>query len=186
MRGPSRLREGGFHRQPVWAILRGKETAESSPHMIAIRRHPTRDWIGVSVAVLIALFGAAKAQADGVRSTGVALMGYDSVAYFHQNEARPGAGNIALRWRGLVWHFASPENRAAFEANPRAFVPQFGGLCPEALTRGETVPGDPRHWTIRDGKLYFAQSADALHRLNSDAERILPEAAGTFRRMQRN
>jgi len=154
--------------------------------MIARSRQIALFCMGAPLAVLIATSGAGKAQADGVRSAGVALMGYDSVAYFHQNEALPGAGNIALRWRGLVWHFASPENRAAFEANPRAFVPQFGGLCPEALMRGEAVQGDPRHWTIRDGKLYFSQSAEALRRFTAEADRILPEAAGAFRRMHNN
>ena len=143
-------------------------------------------------AWLIALFLAAAALSPALTPTparadppGVALMGYDAVAYFQQHQALPGAGNIALRWRGMIWHFATPENRAAFEANPRAFVPQFGGLCPEALVRGERVPGDPRHWTIHDGKLYFAGSADALERLNSRPDGVVPEAAQAFRRMQR-
>ena len=121
------------------------------------------------------------ARAD---SPGVALMGYDAVAYFQQHEARPGAGNIALRWRGLIWHFATAENRAAFEANPRAFVPQFGGLCPEALTRGEALPGDPRHWVIHDGKLYFTRSADVLARFGAQADGIVPGAVQAWRQMQ--
>lgn len=112
---------------------------------------------------------------------GVALMGYDAVAYFRDQAAQPGAGHIALRWRGLLWHFASIENRAAFEADPRAFAPQFGGNCPVALMRGEIVPGDPRNWMIREGKLYLSSSAEGLARLQQDAGAILPDAARQFR-----
>ena len=142
-------------------------------------------WLIALILAAVAMSSAltpAPARAD---PPGVALMGFDAVAYFQQHEARPGAGNIALRWRGLIWHFATPENRAAFEANPRAFVPQFGGLCPEALARGERVAGDPRHWTILDGKLYLAGTADALQRLTARPEGVVPEAAQAFRRMQR-
>lgn len=132
-----------------------------------------------------ALLLAVSAPLSGARADpgGVALMGYDAVAYFRHSEALPGAGNIALRWRGLVWHFASVENRAAFEADPRAYAPQFGGLCPIALTRGEVMPGDPRHWTIRDGKLYLSASPEGLARLQGDPG-ILNGAAQQFRALQ--
>jgi hypothetical protein len=115
----------------------------------------------------------------------VALMGYDAVSYFDKGEAQPGAGHIALRWRGLVWHFTTVENRAAFEANPRAYVPQFGGLCPIALARGEVIAGDPRNWTIREGKLYLSSSAEGLDQLRSNMSSVLADAAQEFRSLQR-
>jgi hypothetical protein len=134
-------------------------------------------------ALLAALLPAAPAalRAD---PDGVALMGYDAVAYFRDAEARPGAGHIALRWRGLIWHFTTVENRAAFEADPRAYAPQFGGLCPLALQRGEIMPGDPRNWTIRDGKLYLSSSPEGLERLRAEMPTVLPVATQAFRALQ--
>lgn len=133
-----------------------------------------------------ALVFAVSVPLSGLRADpgGVALMGYDAVGYFRHSEALPGAGNIALRWRGLIWHFATVENRAAFEADPRAYAPQFGGLCPIALMRGEVMAGDPRHWTIRDGKLYLSSSPEGLARLHSDKGEIVGTAAQHFRKIQ--
>jgi hypothetical protein len=136
--------------------------------------------IGAAAAVLMP-FGPAPLRAD---PDGVALMGYDAVAYFRDDRAEPGAGHIALRWRGLIWHFATVENRAAFEADPRAYAPQFGGLCPLALQRGEIMAGDPRNWTIRDGKLYLSSSPEGLERLRAELPTVLPLAAQHFRALQ--
>lgn len=117
----------------------------------------------------------------GADPGGVALMGYDAVAYFRSGEAQPGAGHIAVRWRGLLWHFATVENRAAFEADPRAYAPQFGGLCPIALMQGEIVAGDPRNWTIRDGKLYLSASPEGLAQLQAAGSEAMAGAAQAFR-----
>jgi hypothetical protein len=132
-----------------------------------------------AAAVVLAAMPGARADPDGV-----AMMGYDAVAYFHQAKAVPGAGNISLRWRGLLWHFASVENRAAFEADPRAYAPQFGGLCPLALRRGDIVAGDPRNWIIHAGKLYLSSSPEGLERLRHNGGAIIPEAATEFRTLK--
>lgn len=89
----------------------------------------------------------------------LALDGYDPVAYF--NAGKPERGNPAHRasWNGATWHFASPENKAAFEANPQAFAPQYGGYCAWALSEGYTAKGDPHAWRIVDGKLYVNYNA---------------------------
>ncbi len=133
----------------------------------------------------LGLDSALRAPAALADPGGVALMGYDAVAYFKAGEAMPGAGHIALRWRGLLWHFASVENRAAFEANPRAYAPQFGGLCPIALSRGEVVLGDPRNWTIRDGKLFFSASPEGIEELRGNMNSFVSRAAEEFHSLQR-
>ncbi|MCE8521320.1 YHS domain protein [Ruegeria pomeroyi] len=91
---------------------------------------------------------------------GAAIRGYDTVAYFTEGAPVPGAPTIAVMWKGAVWHFASQENRAAFEANPRAFAPQFGGYCAYAVSRGYTSDTDPTAWQIVDGELYLIHSAE--------------------------
>ncbi|AAV94451.1 twin-arginine translocation pathway signal sequence domain protein, putative [Ruegeria pomeroyi DSS-3] len=91
---------------------------------------------------------------------GAAIRGYDTVAYFTQGAPVQGAPAIAVMWKGAVWHFASHENRAAFEANPRAFAPQFGGYCAYAVARGYTTDTDPTAWRIVDGELFLIHSPE--------------------------
>ncbi|MGE0851756.1 MAG: YHS domain-containing (seleno)protein [Hyphomicrobiaceae bacterium] len=89
----------------------------------------------------------------------LALDGYDAVAYF--KTGKPERGNPAHKasWNGATWHFASAENKAAFEANPQAFAPQYGGYCAWAVSEGYTAKGDPHAWRIVDGKLYVNYNA---------------------------
>jgi hypothetical protein len=86
---------------------------------------------------------------------GVALGGTDPVAYFTEGRPVRGRPEHALIWRGATWHFASAANRAAFEADPRAHAPQFGGWCAWAVAEGYTAPTDPGAWAIEGGRLYL-------------------------------
>lgn len=89
---------------------------------------------------------------------GWALAGHDPVAYFREGMARAGQADQALKWRGQTWHFASAENRAAFEADPGQFAPRFRGYCAAALADGQLVAGRPEVFAIHDGRLYLFQS----------------------------
>ncbi len=117
------------------------------------------------LAVLAALWSAsasADPQARLVALDGVAVAGFDPVAFFVDGRALSGQPEIALRWRGVRWHFASPGHRAAFEADPHAYAPQFGGYCALSVARGRPVPADPRYWAIMDGRLYLAEGPGPL------------------------
>ena len=111
---------------------------------------------------------------------GVALGGYDPVAYFEAGRAQPGDPTIALRWRGVRWHFASAAHRSAFEANPKAYLPQFGGHCPVSVARGTPRPADPRQWTIVEGRLYVAAEAAALARFKTQTEWLRQQATAEW------
>lgn len=89
---------------------------------------------------------------------GVAIGGYDPVAYF--TDARPVKGKPAFKvmWKGAVWYFASARNRQTFEADPRRYAPQFGGYCAYAVANGYTAKTDPDAWRIHDGRLYLNYS----------------------------
>jgi YHS domain-containing protein len=89
----------------------------------------------------------------------LALDGHDAVAYFTTGKPVRGAAAHAVTWNGATWHFASPDNKAAFEAKPEAFVPRYGGYCAWAVSQGYTAKGDPNHWRIVDGKLYLNYNA---------------------------
>lgn len=89
---------------------------------------------------------------------GVAIMGYDPVAYFTLGRAMKGSPEFEHHWLGTPWHFANAEHRDLFAADPARYAPQYGGFC----TLGVGLDGhaaeniDPeRAWRIIDGKLYF-------------------------------
>lgn len=86
---------------------------------------------------------------------GVAIQGYDPVAYF--TESKPIAGNSEFShdWQGATWQFANAENRDLFKNDPEKYAPQYGGYCAWAVKEGITAPIDPQAWEIVDGKLYL-------------------------------
>ncbi len=86
---------------------------------------------------------------------GTAVGGYDAVAYHTQGEAVPGDPSITLSHEGATWRFASEANRAAFEADPSAYAPEYGGHCAWAAAQGYLAQGDPEIWRIIDGRLFL-------------------------------
>jgi len=109
-----------------------------------------------------------------------ALDGMDPVAYRQAGRATPGRADLVTHWAGLDWHFASEENRAQFEANPRAYAPAFQGFCPVSLAEGRPQPGDPRLFVIVGERLYLTRSEQARLRLLSDPRDILMRAKAAF------
>lgn len=117
----------------------------------------------------LALPGHARAEETVVcAEEGVALRGADVVSYFTQGALVPGQAAHALRWRGVAWHFAGPETMAAFEMDPLAFCPQFGGYCAYAMGQGIVTHSDPRAFLVQDGSLYLCSNPLALVRFQRD------------------
>ena len=111
----------------------------------------------------------AKPQVFAEFRSKLALDGYDPVAYFKSGKAMKGYADKAVMWNGATWHFASAENKAAFEASPQAYAPQFGGYCAWAVSEGYTAKGDPNNWRIVDGKLYVNYNASVQRSWEKDA-----------------
>jgi YHS domain-containing protein len=91
---------------------------------------------------------------------GIALSGYDAVAYFASNRPIEGKADFAIQWGGAEWHFASAENRAKFDQDPAKYAPQYGGHCAYGLAQGHLVPADPLAWKVVAGKLYLNYNKD--------------------------
>ena len=96
------------------------------------------------------------------KQQGLALEGYDPVAYFTEGKPVAGSDAASYHWRGATWQFSTPEHRDAFIADPERYAPQFGGYCAFAMSRGTTVDGDPHQWAIVDGKLYVNNNPLAM------------------------
>ncbi|MGH1444534.1 MAG: YHS domain-containing (seleno)protein [Cognatishimia sp.] len=86
---------------------------------------------------------------------GIAIKGYDTVAFFTQKTHVKGDAAFAVNHKGATWHFASADNMKAFQADPAAYAPQYGGYCAFAVAHGATAKTDADAWTIHDGKLYL-------------------------------
>ncbi|QGX99227.1 YHS domain-containing protein [Roseovarius faecimaris] len=108
------------------------------------------------------------AQPEVFTTESVAINGYDPVAYFTQGKPVKGNDTHKSSYNGATWHFSSAENKAAFDAAPADFAPQFGGYCAYAVSRGYTAPTDPDAWSVYDGKLYLNYSLRARELWSAD------------------
>jgi len=106
--------------------------------------------------------GSAQQSADlrkkefNLEGSGLAIQGYDPVAYFNQSKAIEGKKDITTAYNGITYRFANVQNRDAFKAAPEKYEPQYGGWCAYAMgAKGEKVSVDPETFKIVDGKLYL-------------------------------
>ncbi|MFZ1727777.1 MAG: YHS domain-containing (seleno)protein [Albidovulum sp.] len=88
-------------------------------------------------------------------TAGVAISGYDAVAYFTEGRPVEGSPAHALKWRGATWQFASDAAMDAFEMNPSAYAPQYGGYCAYAMAKGAVATTVPEAFTINKDRLYL-------------------------------
>jgi YHS domain-containing protein len=89
---------------------------------------------------------------------GIAIKGYDPVAYFTDHQAVPGSEAITAEYDGATFKFASAAHRDAFVSNPAKYAPQFGGFCAYGTATGHKADIDPQAFTIVDEKLYLNYS----------------------------
>ena len=108
---------------------------------------------------------------------GLAIGGTDPVAYFEQNAPVPGVSDFALMWRGATWVFASADSMEAFEMNPDAYAPQFGGYCAYALAQGSLAASVPEAWTIYQHRLYLNYSVAVRQHWQADIPGYLAQAS---------
>lgn len=89
---------------------------------------------------------------------GVAIKGYDPVAYFTRSAAVKGSNEFRSEHDGAVYLFSSAQNLATFRANPAKYTPVYGGYCAYGVANGYKVQIDPQAFTVSDGKLYLNYS----------------------------
>ena len=116
----------------------------------------------------------------GYKPSGVAIAGYDTVAYFTQGVAIEGADSFSTRWRGATWKFGSREHLQLFIAEPETYAPQFGGYCAYGVASGELLRGDPRQWAIVDGKLYLNYDERWLNEWKNDSNNLIAQAEARY------
>ena len=102
--------------------------------------------------------------AVNVDQDGLAMRGYDPVAYFDTGKPTKGLASLDASFDGARYLFASEEHRQQFMADPAKYVPQFGGFCAIGTSFGEKVDADPETGRVVNGRLYvnFNEKAQAL------------------------
>lgn len=107
---------------------------------------------------------------------GLAVQGYDVVAYF--TDAKPTPGNAAFRskWGGATYQFATADHQKLFEASPEKYAPQFGGYCGYAASINRVSPIDPNFWEILDGRLVLQHNQRAWDSWHKDVRGNLAKA----------
>jgi len=91
---------------------------------------------------------------------GVAIKGFDPVAYFTDNTPTEGSSKFTYSYKGATYHFSNASNREAFKANPDKFTPQYGGFCAMGVALDKKLDGDPQAWRVVDNKLYLNVNKD--------------------------
>ncbi|KQV19983.1 hypothetical protein ASC97_28870 [Rhizobium sp. Root1203] len=138
----------------------------------------------------VALACAVPARADGTVNTGyfggVAIDGYDPVAYFLDNRAVKGSEKYSYDWLGAPWYFASDEHRELFKNNPLKYAPQYGGYCAaEVAGSGSvTVNIDPEAFAIIDGKLYLTYDKVDTQDFAAHSSEAVPKAEANWPKKQ--
>ena len=115
-----------------------------------------------------------------VGKSGLAIRGYDPVAYFVSSNAVEGRKDISTVYEGITYHFSSLKNRETFQADPAKYEPQYGGWCAYAMgSKGEKVEVDPETFKVTGGKLYLFYNKyfnNTLKRWNQDEGRLKASA----------
>jgi YHS domain-containing protein len=107
---------------------------------------------------------------------GLAISGYDPVAYFTDGKPVEGSSDFTTEWKGATWRFASAAHRDAFVAAPDKYAPQYGSYCAWAVAHDKTASVDPEAWKIVDGKLYLNYSKDIQKQWEADVPGYIQKA----------
>lgn len=111
----------------------------------------------ITLLTLLGLFACATTNMGLVNVTeeGVAVKGYDVVAYHLVNIPTEGTAEHSVKYGGGTWYFSSVENKRLFKKNPEKYLPAYGGFCAYGVTQEAKYDIDPVAFKVVDGTLYL-------------------------------
>lgn len=131
---------------------------------------------GLTLSIALATSTLAAGVDVNASSTGLALQGFDPVAYFTEGAPTKGDYKLTSTFDEATYWFATEENKALFEANPEAYIPAYGGYCAFGTAMGFKFDGDPNHWKIVDDVLYLNLSQEIQERWVADIPGFIQKA----------
>jgi hypothetical protein len=144
------------------------------------------------VAVLIGMSGDSSTRAATTervvtdRLTGLALYGFDPVAYFTESGPRQGSDAVELAWSGATWRFQNEGNRDAFMQAPDVYEPRYGGYDPVAIAEGTPTGGHPSVWLIHRERLFVFHSEKNRTRFADDPSAMIESADARWPQVRRS
>lgn len=97
----------------------------------------------------------------------IALQGYSPVSYLELEIAQKGVKEHKSTYEGLAYYFTNEEQKKSFEANPKKYLPEYGGYCAFGVSVGAKFRVDPNKFVVKDGKYYLF-----LYNLEVDAQQL--------------
>ncbi len=146
----------------------------------------------ISAAFFLLSVLSVSAQTDAFRQkkfnldNGLALKGYDPVAYITDHKAVKGTKEFATANHGVTYYFSSAANRDKFKTSPTTYEPQYGGWCAYAMGNdGSNVDVDPETFKVIDGKTFLFYNKffnNTLKTWNKDETKLHPQADANWKK----
>lgn len=111
-----------------------------------------------------------------VDDRGIALMGYDPVAFFTDGKPVMGSPTHQTVYKGAIYQFASAEHKAMFDRDSAKYEPQFGGFCGYAASINKVSPISVEYFEILDGRLVLQHNRKAWDLWHKDVPGNLKRA----------
>jgi YHS domain-containing protein len=110
----------GRFRMPILSSKRLKWTLLSLLMVVLL--------VGGGLFIYVQTTTAVISQRVNTDEFGVAILGYDTVAYHTEGRPVKGKSEFSYSWNDAVWHFANTENRNIFATDPDRYAPKYGGF----------------------------------------------------------
>ena len=112
--------------------------------------------------------------------TGVAIQGYDPVAFFTDHKPVRGRAEFGSKHGGATYLFSSKEHKDLFDNEPAKYEPVFGGYCAFGVSRNKLVEIDVEAFQIVDGRLLLQNSKSVRTDFNKDTKANLTKAEANW------
>jgi YHS domain-containing protein len=133
----------------------------------------------IALLMAVSAFGQSKTLLN-LDKAGVAIQGYDPVAFFTDNKPVKGKPEFVRLYRGATYQFASKEHRDLFAKDSAKYEPAFGGYCAYGLSKGKLVEIDVDAFQIVEGRLLLQYSKGVRDDFNKDVKGNLAKAEANW------
>ncbi|MEM9781931.1 MAG: YHS domain-containing (seleno)protein [Pseudomonadota bacterium] len=129
------------------------------------------------------LFSRATAHIGGHGVPGVALGGFDPVAY-HDGIVAAGQASLQTTVGDQVYRFANRANRTRFLMAPERYRPAYQGFCAYGIRMGQKLKVDPLAFEIIDGRLFLFLDEGTRNVWRADQADNISIADGIWHRLR--
>src|SRR5260221_13912366 len=131
----------------------------------------------------LSVFAEAKKSKIAVDAQGVAIQGYDPVAYFKQHKPVKGLPKNQSVYQGAKFYFVSAADKKEFDKSPTKYAPTYGGYCANILRKGGVKKGEPHGFFIYKREMYFFSTKTAAEEVEKNIDKKLIEKDDKLRKL---